>query len=277
MMVYLLRPNFWYMKYRQLVPPPHLKGHIRHFWVLESEHPQNDSTFRTIADGSPGLILQDTGKGVMFQNAKELPGAFLYGQSTSHAEVKVNGMFSTIGIYFSPGALRSVFGLRADELTNGCLPLADIAAPIARQLGEAGSLEERVQLLTDFVSSLVTRHEPAADKNMEHALSRIWQSEGTLSLKALREELGLSERSFERRFKQIVGVPPKMFSRISQFQASLTQLRNLQYEKLSDVAFGNEYADQSHFIRAFKEFAGISPLKFSSHTPEVMQNFSAVK
>ncbi|RPD38226.1 AraC family transcriptional regulator [Chitinophaga barathri] len=264
------------MKYQQLVPPSHLKDYIRHFWILESEHAHSDRTFRTIADGSPGLIIQDVDKGVMFKNDQELPDALLYGQTTSHAEVKVDGMFSTIGIYFSPSALRTVFGLRADELTNGCLPLDEIARSFSRQLAEAGSLEAKVKLLTGFVSNQVSRHEQRVDKSMEHALNRIWTSEGTVPLKELRDELAMSERSFERRFKQIVGVPPKMFLRISQFQASLTQLRNLKYEKLSDVAFGNEYADQSHFIRTFKEFAGVSPFKFSTHAPEVMENFSAV-
>ncbi|WP_346319668.1 AraC family transcriptional regulator [Chitinophaga sp. YIM B06452] len=264
------------MKYRQLVPPPHLQDHIRHFWILESEHPNGDSTFRTLADGCPGLILQDTDKGVMFKNDKELPGALLYGQSTSHAEVKVEGMFSTIGIYFSPSGLRSVFGLRADELTNGCLPLSEIARSLTQQLGETPGLDEKVKLLTDYVANLVRRHAKDVDKTMEHALARILHSEGAISLKELRDELQLSERSFERKFKQIVGVPPKMFSRISQFQASLSQLRKLKYEKLSDVAFGNEYADQSHFIRSFKEFAGVSPFQFGKKTPEVMENFTAV-
>ena len=264
------------MQYRQLVPPPHLQNHIRHFWILESEHPNGDHTFRTLADGCPGLILQDADKGVMYKNAEELPGALLYGQATSHAEVRVEGMFSTIGIYFSPSGLRSVFGMRADELTNGCVPLADIDRSFTQQLGEAPSLEARVQLLTNYVDSLVSRNAQDVDKSMEHALARIWQSEGTLSLKDLRAELQLSERSFERKFKQIVGVPPKLFSRISQFQASLSQLRKLKYEKLSDVAFGNEYADQSHFIRSFKEFAGISPFQFNKKTPEVMENFTAI-
>lgn len=264
------------MKYRQLAPPPHLQDYIRHFWILESEQPNGDSTFRTIADGCPGLILQDIDKGVMYQNSKELPGAFLYGQSTSHEEVRVEGKFCTIGIYFNPSGLRSVFGMRADELTNDCVPLADIARSFTRQLGETPGLEARVKLLTDYVSTLVSRNAPGVDKTIEYALSRIWQSEGIISLKDLREELQLSERTFERKFKQIVGLPPKMFSRISQFQASLSQLRKLKYEKLSDVAFGNEYADQSHFIRSFKEFAGVSPFQFNKKTPEVMENFAAI-
>ncbi|MEJ7662748.1 MAG: helix-turn-helix domain-containing protein [Hymenobacter sp.] len=72
----------------------------------------------------------------------------------------------------------------------------------------------------------------------------------------------MSERSFQRRFKQAVGVSPKLFARICQFQDSLAQLRRAEYEKLSDIAYAHDYADQSHHIRAFREFAGSTPRQF---------------
>jgi hypothetical protein len=56
----------------------------------------------------------------------------------------------------------------------------------------------------------------------------------------LQETLGLPERSFERKFKQCVGISLKLFSRICRFQASLNQLRNDDYYKLSDIAFEME-------------------------------------
>jgi AraC-like DNA-binding protein len=55
-----------------------------------------------------------------------------------------------------------------------------------------------------------------------------------------------------------------LFARICRFQASLNQIRNNDYCRLSDIAYENEYADQSHLIRAFKEFAGISPNKYQN-------------
>ncbi len=47
-------------------------------------------------------------------------------------------------------------------------------------------------------------------------------------------------------------------------------------EKLSDVALVTKYADQSHFIRSFKEFAGVSPFGSVKKAPEVMENFAAI-
>ena len=74
-----------------------------------------------------------------------------------------------------------------------------------------------------------------------------------------------------------MGVSPKLFARISRFQASLSQLRNNDFNKLSDLAFDNDYADQSHFIRSFREFAGFSPHQLRKQSVELLENFTELK
>ncbi len=111
---------------------------------------------------------------------------------------------------------------------------------------------------------------------MEYALSNMLLSKGTISLKKLTESLSLSERTFERKFKEYVGLSPKLFSRICRFQTSLKQLKHYNYNKLSDIAFENEYADQSHFIRSFKKFSGLSPNQYQQQSSKVVENLSEV-
>jgi AraC-like DNA-binding protein len=71
-----------------------------------------------------------------------------------------------------------------------------------------------------------------------------------------------------------VGISPKLFSRICRFQATLQQLRTNGFDKLSDIAFEHNYADQSHFIRSFKEFAGVSPFQYQKQFEEIAENLS---
>ncbi|MEO6132676.1 MAG: hypothetical protein ABIQ02_12570 [Saprospiraceae bacterium] len=47
------------------------------------------------------------------------------------------------------------------------------------------------------------------------------------TIKELRDKLNISERTFERRFLAQVGVTPKQFSKIIQFQNSLTDLQEM--------------------------------------------------
>lgn len=252
------------MNYRQITPPDALKTYIRYFFILETAGIKDQVyTFRTVADGGPGLLFQPEDRGTYYQNNKQLPGLFLYGQATTHVQTSLKGTFSTIGIVFYPHVLKTVFGIDADELTDTCLDVDQMARRqgyhLTEMLAECRSNTEKIEVLSSYLVYLAKRNCTLADSRMEFALSQILRSKGNISLRDLTRQLCLSERSVERKFKQYVGLSPKLFARICRFQASLVQIRNSQYSKLSDIAYENEYADQSHLIRAFKEFSGVSP------------------
>jgi AraC-like DNA-binding protein len=266
------------VKYQHIQPPHYLKDYVRYFWTIESHAddvmPDN---FTPVADGCPGLIFQQTGKGTFYQDSKQLPGIFLYGQATRPTELQVAAALDIIGIIFYPHALKSVFGLDAHELTDSCTDLDAIAAKdgysLSGQMRTATSITQQVEILATFLIWQIRKNNVRQDAAVQYALGQIIQSRGQASLKDIQTYLQLSERSFERRFKQCIGLTPKLFSRICRFQASLAQLKANDYQKLSDIAFENEYADQSHFIRAFKEFAGFSPYQYQKQPNEIVKNF----
>ena len=264
------------MKLNQIQPPDHLRSYIKSFWTLQYSVGASLKTFRTIADGCPGMIHQQTDNGEFYQNNKQLPSVFLYGPATTHAELSISGKSIITGVFFYPNALKSIFGLNADELTDSCIDIKLMPASKEFELSErllnASSTFDQIGILSSYLSSEIRKNNIDSDETIQYALSLINRSDGNISLKNIQKDLQLSERSFERRFKQCVGVSPKLFSRICRFQASLAQLRKNNYNKLSDIAFENEYSDQSHFIRAFKEFAGFSPFQYQKRSKEVVEN-----
>ena len=267
------------MHYETIQPPVHLRGHVRFFWTLES-HGTNPTpkTFGPIADGCPGIIFQHAHKGIFYdQQQKRLPEIFLFGQTTKHMQLHTTGNLHAIGVYLYPTALNAVFGLNAFELTNSCLDLDDLAVKqgldLSEQLVNTDSKTEQIELLSSWLYSQIRKNKPKEEGAVQYILGRISQAKGNVSLKDLQAEVRMTERSFERKFKQSVGISPKLYSRVCRFQASLQQLRNNQYKSLTDIAFENGYADQSHFIRAFKEFAGFSPWQYQKQSKELVQNF----
>ncbi|GAA4319260.1 hypothetical protein GCM10023149_17870 [Mucilaginibacter gynuensis] len=268
------------MRYQQIQAPEHLKNHIRYFWTLESDSLHTSAQqFTTIADGCPGLIFQHADYGKLSQFDKKMPGLCLYGQTTKYAQISLSGRFNTIGVYFYPSVLRSVFGISADELTDSCIDmnlLPGIQANFESQLLQAVSVPQKVSILSACIAQQIKLNNKANDSLSQFALLQIIGSKGIIPLSDLQQNLKLSERSFERRFKQYVGISPKLFSRICRFQSSLSQLRSNDYDKLTDVAYQNEYADQSHFIRAFKEFAGVSPYQYQKKSNEIVENLAAM-
>jgi AraC-like DNA-binding protein len=271
------------MDYRKIGPPDHLKNYVRYFWTLDISGPNPPPrAFRIIADGCPGLFFDHSKNSANYKNdVKLLPAIILYGQATRHGQLNINGQPRLIGACFYPNALKTIFGFDADELTDTCTDLDLLARKqgvyLLENLLEEKSAGNKIEIISNYLSAQLQKNNPPKDNAAHSAVARIIESNGTLSLSELQKDLGLSERSLERKFKQTVGIPPKLFSRIWRFQVSLEQLRKNETIRLSDLAYENEYADQSHFIRAFREFAGFSPNQFKKQSNEIGENFSELK
>jgi AraC-like DNA-binding protein len=266
------------MKYYQISAPPYLKNYIRYFWVLESDDAsQSHKKLLPLADGCPGIIFQHASFGSFCDPSRErLPEVFLFGQTVKPTELSLGGEFQTTGVCFYPYTLKSIFGFDAIELTDSCVDLTLLLNDFKDPLLNASSPYSHVEIFSAHLYSRIQKSRYHIDHAIEYALTQIVQANGNLPLRDLQKKLKLSERGFQRRFNQHVGISPKLFSRVSRFQAALRQLKNNNYANLSDVAFDNGYADQSHFIRSFKEFAGFSPYQFQKNDRIIAENFSVI-
>lgn len=272
------------MNYRIILPPENLKPFVRYFWVLESNTDTDaQETFNPLPDGSPGIMFQPADKGSFYleEGTKKLPGIMLYGQAIQPAKMVLTGKLNTIGICLQPHALQSVYGINAYELTGKCVDLGLVQHKKEKHLEDkligAATIEEQVNLLSSSLINSIQHNGDKQDTITKFAITEIFRTKGEISFEALLKQLQLSERTFERRFKHSIGVSAKLFSRICRFQESLNQLRKNNYQKLSDIAYENGYSDQSHFIRTFKEFTGVSPFDYKKQLNEVAENFPRVK
>jgi len=59
-----------------------------------------------------------------------------------------------------------------------------------------------------------------------------------------------------------VGITPRTFARINQFNRAMNKLETGDFKRLSDLAYATSYADQAHFTRSFKAFTGLTPKAF---------------
>lgn len=260
------------MKYELIAPPLTLSPFVRYFWTLEGNSMNALSqAFGSLVDGCPGMIFQH-GDPLMMDD-RSLPGLFLYGQTTRHIEITAAGVFRASGVMFQPHGLKSVFGVNAATLTDACIdPPERKGYRLAERLADASSVSAQVKVLEDYLCTHI--HGKFCAGLMEYAVSQILQSNGSISMRDLQEDLQITEKSFERKFKDHVGIPPKLFSGICRYQASLHQLKNNQYNKLSDIAYENDYADQSHFIRSFKKYTGCSPHQFQKQNNQLSVLFN---
>lgn len=246
--------------------PLHLKPYISRIWYAAGA---TGNAFPIFADGYTGIIFQqsDTGSGMILGGEERvLSSTFVFGQTLDPIVLHTTPGCRVIGLLFHPHVMPSLFDLPAKELTDACVDMSLLPAVprvnLQEQLWNTVSAEQQCEILFDYVDKLIARRQQPVEHTMQYATSQILRHNGKVSLKELHHTLHLSERTFERRFEQFVGVSPRVFSSIAQFQAAMRMLDNGQFAKLSDIAYETGYADQSHFIRWFKKFTGVTPLDY---------------
>jgi len=89
-------------------------------------------------------------------------------------------------------------------------------------------------------------------------------------MRALVAGSGWSERQFRRRFQEVAGIGPKVFSRIIRFQRAL---RAMERADPLPAALDCGYYDQAHFIHDFKSFAGETPAAYASRKHPLADHF----
>lgn len=265
--------NLYGMQYKQFDIPVFLRDKVHAFWTLEDGDKHTiPKVFRTIADGRPGLIFQHADNGTFYKEDKKLPPLFLYGATTRHSQIQLNGQFKTTGVFFNPLVLKTVFDLDASALTDDCIDATEIVNAgnyrLLEQLLNSTSGQQHVDILASFIQAGMQKELPAQDR-VQYAVNKILAAKGNISIEELTREVNVTERSLERAFKTFVGVNPKLFIRISRFREAMKQLQHNNYNRLTDIAFEHDYSDQSHFTRTFREFTGFSPKQYLKQTEEV--------
>jgi AraC-like DNA-binding protein len=199
-----------------------------------------------------------------------------------------NGFFVTdraegacaMGVHFRPGGAFPFLGLSAYELANTHMDLATIWGRHAKETRErlaiAPSPRHRFRLLQNALLSRLRRpleHHPAVALALDGLLSE----NSRAVVRKLARKAGVSDRRFIDVFRSEVGLNPKLFHRVQRFQRVLTKLQRLPEPEWEQLALENGYFDQSHLIRDFLAFCGLSPADYLRRLKELRKNGLHVK
>jgi len=248
------------MQYRQYAPADPLRNLVRYYWSFDGRQPSIPQlSIQSFADRYPRLVFQDIDcfGPIINEAGKEMPLCYLKGVRTQPGEAFMQGAFSHFGASFYPHGLTAFFGMSADELTN---QMPDINVVDKCHLAERlrnKTHPERVAVLDNFFIGKMTK--VSLDFTVQSLLHK---KEGVSDTDMLTSPFKISERQLQRRFKKQVGVSLKRYQRISRFELALKRLATVDYSELTPLAFELGYTDQSHFIKEFQEFAGMSPYNF---------------
>ena len=246
--------KYWYQNPHQL-----FSEYVRTVLILEGFSQSDAEQLPLVTNGMPALLCR---------TEKDQPGnetilqLTLFGRSSTADSWTINDNTTIIAYFFKPFALSTVFNVPAKKLIGDPVDLS-IWNPhktnaLRTQLIYAVSTQQKIEVLDNLLILQLQQNNKEC-KIIKYATDEIMCNPGTEILAAILNKLDLNERTFQRTFKKYVGITPNQYRRICQFQVSFEQLRGKGFNKLTDIAYDNGFADQSHFIRSFKEFTKITP------------------
>ena len=254
------------MNFKTIQPHQSIAHFVKSILVFEELDDNQKTVLPFFADGYPGLIFQEAENGLFVspQN-KEMPLLFLYGQTIKPIELHFEGSYKLIIFQLYPFVLKSFFDISAKDINDSCYDISQLESgkTTEHQLTQNKDLEKRIEIITDFLYTIFQTKKEKLDFTIKQAIQLILKSKGQMANLQLCDDLNITERTFERRFLKEVGILPKQFSQIIQFQQSLQQLTLKEYSKFTDIVYSNGFSDQSHFIKVFKAFTGKTPKSFN--------------
>lgn len=186
------------------------------------------------------------------------------------------------GISFYPYGLYPFIRQPIDALKETVIDLRELSIPLAQKLIQAGTGTD-VKTVKD-VKTVIDNMEQAlseeltADKAVQtqtRLISDFLEYDGGLTVHSFCEAHSVNIKTFERICLHYTGFTPIFLRRLRRFQNSGNQLVRPSRQsrgKMTDIAADNNFTDQSHFIRDFHRFSGVSPGVFQVEKASVKEN-----
>jgi AraC-like DNA-binding protein len=177
-------------------------------------------------------------------------------------------------VFIKPLAVRALLGVASEEISSLVLNLCDIwgnrADALIETLLGAHTWHERFATLDRAFVSGLNPFSPQPE--IFFAWERLAKSHGAVPVQRLADEIGYSRRYFCERFRQMIGVPPKLAARVFRFERACRLLADDQLG-LAQVAIECGYYDQAHLTREWYAFAACSPKAWIARELPFLQDY----
>jgi AraC-like DNA-binding protein len=250
---------------RYFSPAPHLRGLVSSYYRLVVDAPVVRDLIRAelgqvrFVTSAPGRYIFADGRSTI------TPRAMLTGPTASPIGFEAFGELIVFGAGLMPAGWAALIGEHADRLADAVIDLSDVAGPLAAatldRIGNAQTDVARVAAADAFFDGLALRSRVAA--HWFTTLADDWLTRtADPQVDALIAASGMSVRQIERMMRRVYGGSPKLMAR--KYRALQATVRLSMGQGSWSEAAGAAFYDQSHFIREFKQFVGLTPTQFIS-------------
>jgi AraC-like DNA-binding protein len=234
------------------VPPADMAPFIEHFWIIrwdqvEAPYHSEEVMHRPYVDVF--VSLEESG---------------IQGTFRGKRVYVATGSGRIIGIRFRPGAFHAFWDGSLVELQNTIANVQQVFPQL-----DAGYIEHVLalddQAATQVLLELVRAKHPQPDANIELIQEIIAGIETDQSLQTVTDVAKVfsrSERWLQQTFREYLGIGLKWLLQRHRLLAAAQHIRENDQPDWAAVAYDLGYSSQQHFITAFKQVLGKTPLQY---------------
>ncbi|MDN5212819.1 helix-turn-helix transcriptional regulator [Fulvivirgaceae bacterium BMA12] len=266
------------MFFRQIPVRNELRTMIRSIIQIELDTP--GMTFRNFPSSNLNLVFSykddaiektHDGESIAFRFSIE-------GFRNSPVEYIPLGKIGLVIVTLNPSSKSLIKELGGAFTLNNNWDLRDIYYSLTRNINEklinANDADEAIKFVEYFLMKILLDASP--NVYVEAAINYIQHNNGQIRVREISNKIGYSKKQLERMFIRHVGLTPKKYAQIIQFQHCLYLLQK-PFVTMTGVAFEAGFFDQAHFIHTFRQFCGQSPLSFLNFISELKRKSNTSK
>lgn len=249
-------------------PSKILKPFVRYYWTTKNSQFVRALTYPI---GCPQIIFH-RGVRCEVEELHEFQDRFaISGQVNFPAHLRCEGGIDMFVIVFYPHTMSAFLNVPTSEFINREIPGYDLGNRSLNELADSVFAckddDQTVRIIEGWLIKHLYEglfnHKFTPELNLKRigaSLNFVYVNP-KVSVTDLAEISCVGKKQFERLFYSYVGMNPKEYMKIVRFQRSLFFMQYSDIEKINfaNIAYLAGYADQSHFIREFRQYSGLTP------------------
>jgi AraC-like DNA-binding protein len=253
----------------QGAPDPRLRGHVLSYCSYREE--TTSFVRRRELPGVRAVLIINLGEPIRVLAAgpdgwSPQAEGFMAGLHDTFALTETGGSQAGVQVDFTPIGAHLLLGFPMHELSQRVVTIEELFGRggmlLREALAEAPAWAERFALVDEFLLTLLDRARSPVP-SVTRAFGRLRESGGALPVGVIAAEIGCSRRHLITRFREHVGVTPKLLARILRFERVVSLVDARTEIGWAEIAQVCGYYDQAHMIRDFNQFAGSPPSEFA--------------
>ncbi|BCZ45453.1 transcriptional regulator [Clostridium gelidum] len=248
------------LTYEEIYPSKEMCNTVLcYFTLFSKEIERRNYTMSLIPDGCINILID--------LNEEDIDKSIsILGPITSSVNYEIDNSVNIFGIRILPGKLSELINIPMKFIVNKQFLLKDVISDFCKYIPKNAQEIDNKMLMSSIDNYTLEFFENTPSCKNKTVISNliryIYDKKGQVSIEELSKVTNYSTRNLSRISESEIGINLKLFCRIVRFQNMLYSIKDKRDLNWKSVALENGYYDQSHLVKEFKFFCGISPTLF---------------